>query len=634
MKLITVIPFLKSLQKETLTYFSAKKISVGDIVDISVRNKAVEGLVVNVENIDYKKNDIKKSLIKFKKIEGIKGKSVFLNSFLKTSQNIKDYFVASAGQILNNFVPNIFFSNYEQILKEKGGKRQFKNPKESIYAIQMPTEERIDFYKKHIEGLFKQKKSVFFCFPTIIDAKNFYEKIREKVGDSALLMHTKLTKKEFIKTYNKIILDDNPVAIFGTHSFLFLPRKDFGEFIIEKESSNLYIFKQKPYIDTRIFVENLALEQKVDLIFADSILRTETFWRIKNKEILKKEPFKWINGGDIKEEIVDMRKEKNKDFQIISKEVREEIKKNIKDQENMILFGLRGGYATTTICNDCGTAVLKDGKPLILFENKNTGERFFKDYNNKKYDANIVCSNCQSWNLKALGIGTEKIYEEVSKIIPKEKIFVLDKTSAKTEKMANLIIKEFEKSEGSVLIGTEIMLFYLTKKVNSFIIVSFDTLFNLPNYNIYEKILSLVTTIYSLTKEKLILQTRYSDEKIIEHMESKNITEFYKGDIQNREIYKYPPFYTLIKVIHESSSKEINSIALDFKKIYEKYSPSISVVNTGQNKARIIMLIKIEKNRWTPDNFFRKTNQDKDLFKKLSSLPPYYNIKINPETIL
>ncbi|MEZ4103384.1 MAG: hypothetical protein R3B55_02420 [Candidatus Paceibacterota bacterium] len=80
----------------------------------------------------------------------------------------------------------------------------------------------------------------------------------------------------------------------------------------------------------------------------------------------------------------------------------------------MFLFTLRKGYATTTICNDCGTIATEDGEPLILFEDREKNIRYFKTIKSKKIlNAERTCTNCKSWNLVPLGIGTEKVYEEV-----------------------------------------------------------------------------------------------------------------------------------------------------------------------------------------------------------------------------
>ncbi|MEZ4114466.1 MAG: hypothetical protein R3B65_03475 [Candidatus Paceibacterota bacterium] len=63
MKIVTIIPFLKTLQLETLTYFSGKDVCIGDIVSAPIRKKDVDGIVINVEDASLQKGDIKERIL-------------------------------------------------------------------------------------------------------------------------------------------------------------------------------------------------------------------------------------------------------------------------------------------------------------------------------------------------------------------------------------------------------------------------------------------------------------------------------------------------------------------------------------------------------------------------------------------
>ena len=64
MKIVTIIPLTKGVFKENLTYFTSKKIEIGAIVSVLVRNRKILGLVTQIEEIDL----IKK--LKLKTITG------------------------------------------------------------------------------------------------------------------------------------------------------------------------------------------------------------------------------------------------------------------------------------------------------------------------------------------------------------------------------------------------------------------------------------------------------------------------------------------------------------------------------------------------------------------------------------
>ncbi|MDQ5883144.1 MAG: PriA 3primeBD protein [Patescibacteria group bacterium] len=635
MKLVTIIPFLKTLQIETLTYFSGKEVTLGDIVSAPVRNKEVDGIVINVEDVSGQKGDIKDADFNFKKITKVKGASIFLKSFLESSEYIKDYFVASTGQILNTLIPAILFANYDEILKEKIEDHKRSALAREKYAFQAPTEDRLVIYKTYIRESFAKKESVYLCFPTISEAKYFYDHLSKGIEDYSFFLHAGLPKKDFIKKYNKVVSEIHPVVIFSTPSFFFIPRNDFGTIIIERESSSSYVSSQKPYIDGRIFAEVLSYKQNVKMIYADSILRTETIWRVKSGELAEFRPLNFRLPEKEEEEVIDMRNQKNKDFQIISKKVFLKIRETIQNGGHMFLFTLRKGYATTTICNDCGATATEDGEPLILFEDRERGIRYFKTIKSKKiFNAERTCLACKSWNLVPLGIGTQKVYEEVLRIAKKEKVFLLDKIEAKNEKTARKIVKDFEETPGSVLVGTEMALFYLTKEIDNVAVVSFDSLFNIPHYNVYEKIIDLIVILNSFTKKSLLVQTRQPDEKILKHIQNRNLIQFYKDDVENRKQYKYPPFYTVIKVSYESNLKEKQDVVEYLKETYKDYGPIMNEVKTGPNKIKVMMILKIEREKWSNTALLIEGFQDKELLEKLRTLPSYWSIQINPSQLL
>lgn len=627
MKLVTIVPFLKSLQKETLTYFSAKDVQIGDIVIAPVRKKDVKGLVIDVSSVGTQKGDIKEADFNLKKIKEVLGQSIILPSFLKSAEEIKDYFVCSTGGVLNTFLPKTIFENYENLPQEKPEDYATGGLIRERFAFGAPREDRLVIYRTYLRESFAKKESVFFCFPSIGEAKFFQENISKGIEKYSFFFHSGLSKKDLVKKYTNLMQEKHPIAVFSTPSFLFLPRNDFGTLIIENENASGYTSAQKPYIDARIFAETLSKNQNTKIIFADSLLRTETIWRVKSGELLEFRPINWRLPEKEEEDIVDMSQEE-KDFKILSKKSFMKIKKAEQEGESTLIFTLRKGYATSTICNDCGKAVIKNGEPLILFEGEN-GNRFFKTNKSQKiYSADITCEYCQSWNLAPLGIGTEKIKEEVLRIKDAEKVFVLDKNTAGTEKKIKDVVKKFQNTKDGVLIATEIALPHLDQKVDNIIVASFDTLFNIPSWNIYEKVINLLVLLNTKTKKSILIQTRNSDEEVLQDIKNRNLIKFWKDDIENRKKWQYPPFFTLIKVEYTSSAKEKSQVAKYLKETYVDWNPLIKEKILGANKFKITMLLKIPKEEWNG----AKVN--KEILEKLRFLPPYWTIQINPSLLV
>lgn len=636
MNLVKVTPFIKSLNKESLTYFSSKDIPLGSIVTIPVRNKQIDALVVEVKKIGKEKSDIKGASFNLKKVSEIKGGPVFNKSFLDSCHDISEYLVTNTGSVMNSLLPKNFLENYRNLTKEQSTETQVgrKELEREKLSFQAPTEDRLVIYKTYVRESLAKKESIFFCFPTIEEAKYFYDFLKKGIDEYCILFSTTLGKKDITKRYKEATDISRPVIIFSTPRFLFVPRSDIGTIVLEHESSSSYKMPSKPYIDGRIFTEIFSYNQGAKIIFADSILSTETIWKTKNREIEEFRPLNFRLPETKEQKIIDMRTDKEKDFEVISEEVFLKIKHAIENEKKIFLFTLRRGYATTTICNDCGTTLTKRGEPLILYEDKETGQRIYKTIRSRRiYDSHITCPKCESWNLVPLGIGTGRVYEEVKRIAQAEDVFVLDKDTASTPKKAKKILEEFNNKKGGILIGTEMALFYLKEEIDDIAIVSFDTLFNIPNYNIYEKIINLIVLLNTYTKNTLYIQTRFSDEKIIKDIQNKNLIQFFKDDIKNREEYKYPPFFTIIKVSYNAPKREKSDVVKYLHETYQNYEPYISETRVSESVYKINMIIKIERSGWSKRGLMKDPKQDKVLLSKLKILPSYWSIQINPEQL-
>ena len=434
--------------------------------------------------------------------------------------------------------------------------------------------------------------------------------------------------------------------VIATGSYLFIPRHDFRTLIIERENSGAYKTIRQPYLDIRTFAEALSAKSKMRLILGDTFLRTETIQRYKEHELLEVSPLSFRILPNIKKEIIDIKKEilktpKIKKFSVLNDKTEEIILKAIEKQERVFLFSLRKGLAPITACQDCNQTLIciKCDSPLVLY--KTNKERLFICNKCKnKEDSKIACRNCKSWNLTTLGIGTDLVVEETYRIVkkkfPKTKIFQIDKETIKTNKQGLQIINEFYKNPGSILVGTEMALFYLKEKVNCTIVTSFDSLFSVPSFRINERIIHLINTLGSYTKEKLIIQTRNSKDKTLKSILTGNLTKFYDEELIDRKKFNYPPYKTLIKLTQAGKKTDINWIMNEMKENFGEYKPEIyrAFISRIKNLYRTNVIFRINKDKWSLSTIQLNGSIDKTLLQKLMLLPPYWTIQVDPEDLL
>jgi primosomal protein N' (replication factor Y) len=633
MQIVTVIPISRGISKETLTYFTKSDVTLGGIVKIPLRKKVVFGLIVDTKDVSQMKSEIKSLPYSIKKVEEMQSGAFLTRNFTEAVKKIADYNATSIGSVLFSLIPKYILEESSQITLNET--LPLKDAFNETVLLQCDSEERFATYKSLVREEFAKNHSVYFCVPTIEDLHNAKLLLERGIENYTYTLHSGLSKKEMLDAWGKICQEKHPVLIIGTGSFLSIPKNNIGTIILEKESSRGYKMQTRPFLDIRNMAETIAREMKVRLVLGDMFLRSETLWEEKNGRYAPLSPLKFRSLSSANCELVDMRTPqdmKSKDFKIIGDKLVKIIENNIQNNEHLFLFCSRKGLAPSTVCSDCGTTVSCTNchMPVVLYGRKNDSggakNIFICNHCGEKYDTKILCSHCGGWRLTPLGIGIEKVVEEIEKMFPNAKIIVFDKEHITTQKKAEKTRDLFYNTPGSICIGTEMALSYLNNKIDNTAVVTLDSYFSIPDFQISEKVFHTLLEMRHLSTQNFLIQTRQEDTKIFEHALKGNLMDFYRNEIDERKLLGYPPFNTYIKITLEGDK---NTVRKEMEKVKEFFLPFKlqifdAFIKIVKNKHVVHGLVYMEKNSWP----------DKNLLEKLKQLPPQFSIRIDPGSLL
>lgn len=640
MYLISVTPFTKTLGINTLTYFSAEEIQPGLIVSIPLRKKNIKGLVIASENVKDSKQEIKNANYEIKKIKSVSRKPLLTKEFISAARKTADFFISSPGSIISSLIPKDILENFSKFqYQEKKEDRISKKVQEKMarkYILQSTDSERYSDYKSLIRSQFAKNHSVFFCVPTNEDTFYAEKYLTKGIEINSFVFNNQMTKKQIREKWEDVLKSEKNCLIIASGQFLSLPINNLGAIIIERENSNAYKTMSRPFFDLRFFAETLAKEKQISLILGDTLLRSETLWRYDSGEFVEYTPIKFRSLSTSHGEIIDVNNvEKNpttsKDYLIISEQIKEMILKAHQKNERSFLFVSKKGLAPLIICGDCGEIVTCEdcSAPVVLYgKNATEKENFFKCHAcGKIRSAGETCKKCGSWKLVELGIGTEKVQEKVAEFVGAENIFVLDKNTAKTPNAARLLIKKFLENPGGVLIGTEMVLLYLRESIEQVFILSIDSMFSIPDFQIKERILNILLHARDISSQKFIIQTRIPQNSIFNAAIRGNLSNFYREEFIERKKLNYPPFSIIIKI--STASDNQNKLTQDFEALQQYFSPNeldYYPARIERIKGKYIMngIIKISKKNWP----------NEQLASKLRKLPPQFKIEVDSQNII
>lgn len=634
MRIVEVIPLSRGVQKETLSYFTGEDVPVGALVSVPLRGRTVAALVLRSEPAENMRQDVKAATFEFKKINSILTKDLLSPAFLRAAQKTADFHVATLGALLFSVTPKVLLENAEALhipSAESEEQKELAAPPPPLNGTILQTDdnERFSHYRSIIRQEFARNQSVILCVPTLSDIKKAERLTETGIGEYAYFFHSGMTKKKFVAEWNKLALEKHPVLIVTTGHFLCLPRHDIGTVILERENSKAYKVIGRPYTDMRVLVENFSKEIKARLVFGDTLLRTETFWRYKNDELGEITPPTLRIPTDITQTLVDTRRmpDSKAKFEPLSPELLNLVRNAREKSEPLVIFSSRRGLSPLTICADCSTIVSckRCRAPVTLHSSE--AERYFMCHRcGDKRDAHEKCTNCLSWRLQTLGIGSELIAEEVSRLFPDHSIFRLDADTVKTHTQAKAVAKKFYEAPGGVLIGTEMALPYLDQPVSNVAVASIDSMFALPDFRARERILSTLLRLKFLSQKKFLIQTRNVSEPVFGYSEKGNLLDFYKQEFDERQNFDFPPFTILIKISLAGERGAVEQAMEKLRADLSDYSatlyPAFNPYQGGQYTMHL--LIKIGRSRWV----------EKSLAEKLKSLPPVFRVQVDPESVL
>jgi len=658
MKIVNVIPLKKGVLRKDLTYFTTKDVEVGNIVTIPIRSKKALALVISTHDVSSSKTSIKDMSFDLKKIIDVKEKSIFPKEYLESSMLLGSYFASSKSNAVTSTIPSVFRDKYDEIAKlpainENIRLLNFSTSKSEKLLLQEPLENRVSIYKTLIRENFALKKSVFIVLPTEADIKYFEGHLAKGISEFTFTFHAGISDKKVFEKISKVLQDTHPVVILATAPFLSIPRHDLGVIVLEHESSNSYRMIAQPHLDFRLLAEIFAAKIKVKFILADTMLRFETIERQEIDHHMPMHPllFRTNFNGNI--EIQNRGKntensrlaQKNASFRIFSEKEISEIQNTLARKKNVFIFTLRKGLATETICRDCGEILMcKECKaPLVLYNLENDKRTFICNRCDEEKNVETACPRCKSWNLVPLGIGTDTVYEEISKTFSTKngsnekqgiKIFKLDKESVKNKKEVEDILKAYEENPGSILIGSPMALVYLKNQVHLSLIASFDSMWSIPNFKMSEKIIQFIISILSITENKLVIKTKNDKDPVLLAIQSGNLLPFVREELKERAHMGYPPFKRFIKIKHVGSEREAIQAEEILKEIFKEYKPFIFSGFITQIKGKYITnaLIKIDTRKWSI--LSGEAVIEQNLLDKLLSLPPSFQVLVDPEDLL
>jgi primosomal protein N' (replication factor Y) len=417
---------------------------------------------------------------------------------------------------------------------------------------------KTEIYIKLLEYYVQQGKQVLFLLPEIALTTQLVQRLTAYFGNEVAVFHSKYTNNERIEVWNQV-LEQSPKAkvVIGVRSALFLPFSNLGCIIVDEEHEPTY--KQNdpaPRYHARDAAIVLAKQHQAKVLLGSATPSLETYYNVQTKKYgltelnvrYGKVVLPEIFLIDIKDKY--FRKKMTGHF---SDELIEAIAETVTKGEQVILFQNRRGFSPYVECMTCGHVphCPSCDVSLTYYKFKNQLRCHYCGYSM----ANPThCHSCQSVDLTTKGFGTEQIEMELKALFPEKNIGRMDQDTTRGKFGFEKIIDAFKNREVDILVGTQMLAKGLDfDNVTLVGILNADNLLNQPNFRAYERAFQMMTQVSgragrSEKSGKVLIQTFNPLHNTIQQVLGTDYLSMYKEQLYERQNFKYPPFYRLIKL--------------------------------------------------------------------------------------
>ena len=512
--------------------------------------------------------------------------------------------------------------------------------------------------KALIDEVIADKKQVIMLVPeialtpqTIIYFKNYY-------GEKVKVLHSSLSAGEKFDTWRRIRNGEIDFVI-GTRSAVFAPFSRLGLIFIDEEQEHTYKSDKKPHYHAKEVARFRCAKHGAMMVLSSATPLVESYHKAEKGiySLIKLDDR--YNDAHLPEIItVDMRDDPPENKMIfLSETLKAEIKKNLANSEQTIIFQNRRGYYNFLSCRSCGETVMcpNCSISLKLHAEDKTGKakrspsRLVCHYCGHASEIPAACPGCKSDKLLMFGSGTQKCEDDLGEIFPEAKIARMDSDAISAKHSHTRILESVKNEQVDILVGTQMITKgHNFKNVTLAAILFADQGLFLDDYRSNERMFETIVQVTGRAGRyeksgRGIIQTYNPDSEIIKFAIEQNYAGFYKKEIRLRKASVFPPFCDIcsINIISEyeneaaATAKKIgemlqNHMAGEFKEVkaivFGAFPASIYKLNKN---FRMRFIIKCKMNKKTKEMLaLILADIQKQTTKKVS-----VNIDVNPNMI-
>ncbi len=413
---------------------------------------------------------------------------------------------------------------------------------------------KTEIYLRALAETVKMGRRGIVLVPEIALTPQTIERFVSRFPHRVAVLHSQLSPGEQYDEWRRI-RDGEFDVVIGPRSALFAPQPDLGLIVIDEEHEWTYKQDNPPRYHARDVALKLAELTGTTVIMGSATPDVGIYFRARQgiyKLLQLPERVVPVESAPLPEvDVVDMREElKAGNRSIFSRALSQALTRAVNGGEQVILFLNRRGGATFIQCRRCGF-VLRCRRCEVPLTHHYTEDVLVCHQCNQKTPVPDRCPRCFSRQMKYLGLGTQKLEQEVGYAMPRARLLRWDSDMTHSKESHEKILHQFRDHQADILIGTQMVAKGLDlPRVTLVGVVSADTSLNLPDFRAGERTFQLLSQVAGRAGRgplggRVIIQTFSPDHYAIQAAAEHDYLAFYEREIDYRRQLHNPPFSKL-----------------------------------------------------------------------------------------
>ncbi len=445
---------------------------------------------------------------------------------------------------------------------------------------------KTEVYLQVIQQALELNKEAIMLVPEIALTPQMVERFKGRFGSDVAVLHSGLSMGEKYDEWRKISRKEVKVVV-GARSAVFAPFDRIGMIIIDEEHETSYKQEESPRYHARDVAIERARYHQCPVILGSATPLLESFARAQKgvyqlltlDERVQNRPMPDVHVIDMREEL------RAGNRSMFSTTLFEKLKERLEKGEQSVLFLNRRGHSTFVMCRDCGYVATCRSCDISLTYHRSQN-RLKCHYCGHEEPMPRTCQECGSEHIRFFGSGTQKVEEELTRVLPEARVIRMDVDTTRKKGSHEQLLTSFGKKEADILLGTQMIAKGLDFPSITLVgVLAADSMLHIPDFRSAERTFQLLEQVsgragrHELAGE-VIIQSYTPEHYSIELVKSHDYHAFFQTEMQQRKFAQYPPYVymTLITISHQELMKVIDVAETVVHFLRRELSPETTVL--------------------------------------------------------